>query len=128
MINHSQRYPDMTKDQDTENIDRKLVIISRESSDRESLGKKVFRSKTPKIMYPESDSKLPSVFRNPHMRNSLGESLKKRTRLTSAHLISETGKQKTEDFILLPKKKTLENPPLLDPSLRQKFRPQSTML
>jgi hypothetical protein len=68
------------------------VNISRESIDRESLGKRVLKSRTPKIMYPESDSKLPSVFKNPHIRSSAGESLKKRIRLTSAHLISESGK------------------------------------
>jgi hypothetical protein len=92
MTNNSERYPETSKDQESLNIDPNSVNLSRDSIDRESLGKKFFKCRTPKIMYPESDSKLPSVFRNPHMRSSLGESLKKRPRLTSAHFISETGK------------------------------------
>lgn len=79
-------------------------------------------------MYPESDSKLPSVFKNPNLRSSLGESLKKRNRISSAHYITDNSNDKNDDMILNQKKKTLENPPMLDSSLKQRFRPQSTML
>lgn len=79
-------------------------------------------------MYPESDSKLPSVFKNPNLRSSLGESLKKRTRISSAHIITENQNEKTHDSIMIQKKNTLENPSMLDFSFKQKFRPQSTIL
>lgn len=41
-------------------------------------------------MYPESDSKLPSVFRNHKIRGTAEGSIKKRTRIFSAHFIADT--------------------------------------